>query len=402
MIYFSNLSLVNFRNYEQLDLTLEPGMVLIEGANGQGKSNIIEALNLISIGKSLRTSTENELVRWQKPSTIDTYTTLSATVEQNSGPQKIQIAFKIPSSNTNVPEDIEMESYRSSRISQKFYKINGVSTQPYQLVGKVPTVTFTSQNLDIVLGNPSDRRRYLDILISQFDRNYLKAVQQYRHTVIQRNHLLRAIAENRSNILELEFWDKSLIEHGQYIMIARSKAIKSLSPTVNRVYRDLSNNKETLELSYEPNIDPSNKFSDSVCGEIFMEKISINRNRDLTQKHTTTGPHRDEMSVTLQGMSAAKYASRGQIRTAVLSLKLAEAIKIEQERDQMPVLLLDDFLSELDKKRRDQLFEHISKYHQSFTTTADLETIDRSHLPRMSRFTVRLGEITRGTHLTES
>ena len=396
MIYFSNLNLVNFRNYEQLDLAFEPGMVLIEGTNGQGKSNIIEALNLISLGKSLRTSSDNELVRWQNPSIIDTYTTLSATAQQTSSSLKIQIAFKIPPNNATVREGMKTENYRSAnRISQKFYKINGASTQPYQLVGKIPTVTFTSQNLDIILGSPSDRRRYLDILISQFDSNYLRSVQKYHHTVVQRNHLLRAIAENRSTISELDFWDRSLIQHGQYIMIARSKAIESLSSTVNRIYKDLSNNKEILKLTYESNIDPSDKFNESVCGELFMEKISLNRNRDLIQKHTTTGPHRDEMSVTLQGMSAAKYASRGQIRTAILSLKLAEAIKIEEESDQMPILLLDDFLSELDKKRRAQLFEHISRYHQSFTTTADLESIDQSLLPSMTHFTVRSGEFSR-------
>ena len=152
---------------------------------------------------------------------------------------------------------------------------------------------------------------------------------------------------------------------------------------------------EILHLSYEPNIDASDKFNESVCGELFMETLSLNRNRDLIQKHTTTGPHRDEMSVTLQGMSAAKYASRGQIRTAILSLKLAEAIKIEEESDQMPILLLDDFLSELDKKRRAQLFEHISRYHQSFTTTADLESIDQSLLPHMTHFKVRSGEFSR-------
>ena len=204
MIYFSNLNLVNFRNYEQLDLAFEPGMVLIEGTNGQGKSNIIEALNLISLGKSLRTSSDNELVRWQNPSIIDTYTTLSATAQQTSSSLKIQIAFKIPPNNATVQEGMKTENYRSAnRISQKFYKINGASTQPYQLVGKIPTVTFTSQNLDIILGSPSDRRRYLDILISQFDSNYLRSVQKYHHTVVQRNHLLRAIAENRSNISEL-------------------------------------------------------------------------------------------------------------------------------------------------------------------------------------------------------
>tara|TARA_B100001750_G_scaffold32718_1_gene22630 strand:+ start:767 stop:1960 length:1194 start_codon:yes stop_codon:yes gene_type:complete len=396
LIYFSNLNLVNFRNYEQLDLAFEPGMVLIEGTNGQGKSNIIEALNLISLGKSLRTSSDNELVRWQNPSIIDTYTTLSATAQQTSSSLKIQIAFKIPPNNATVQEGMKTENYRSAnRISQKFYKINGASAQPYQLVGKIPTVTFTSQNLDIILGSPSDRRRYLDILISQFDSNYLRSVQKYHHTVVQRNHLLRAIAENRSTISELDFWDKSLIQHGQYIMIARSKAIESLSSTVNKIYKDLSNNKEILHLSYEPNIDPSDKFNESVCGELFMETLSLNRNRDLIQKHTTTGPHRDEMSVTLQGMSAAKYASRGQIRTAILSLKLAEAIKIEEESDQMPILLLDDFLSELDKKRRAQLFEHISRYHQSFTTTADLESIDQSLLPHMTHLKVRSGEFSR-------
>ncbi len=381
--------MTNFRSYELLDLDFGPGMVIIEGANGQGKSNLVEALYLLAIAKSLRASSERELARWQPPTGMETYTQVTAAVERGSSPVRVQIDFRcLPQE-----EDSEPGLPAPAGAVQKYVKVNGAPRRASDLVGEVLAVIFTAQDLDLVFGSPSVRRRYLDILISQFDRRYLRAVQRYQRVVTQRNHLLKAIGDRRARLDELAFWDDELVAAGGYIMAVRAGTIASLSALAEGLYRELSDGGEDCELVYASSVDAPNGAGEEAYAAGLREALEQSRGREVAQGHTVSGPHRDDLMVKIRGMPAGQYASRGQSRTVALAMKLAEAANLHNEGGDDPILLLDDALSELDARRRGRVMERVAGYHQSFVTTADLAALEWARSPRMTRYTVRAGAV---------
>ena len=368
-------------------------MVTLEGANGQGKSNLIEALYLLAIAKSLRAATERELARWQPPSETETYTQVMATVERDSGPARVQVDFRCSPPDENDGNRLGQDAPSPPSAVQKYVRVNGAPRRASDLVGEVLAVLFTAQDMDLVFGSPSVRRRYLDILISQFDRRYLRASQRYQRILTQRNHLLKAIADRRSGPGELTFWDDQIVEAGSCIMAARAAAVAALSALAEGLYRDLSGGEERCELVYAPSIDAPRDASEEVCAEVIRRALAESRDREVAQGHTVSGPHRDDLQVNLGGMPAGQYASRGQSRTAVLAMKLAEASNLRDAGGHTPILLLDDVLSELDPHRRGRVLEQVTAYQQSFITTADPGAIEEVYLSGMTRFAVRDGVV---------
>ncbi len=243
-IYISHLSLVNFRNYERLELDFQPGIVLLEGENGQGKSNLLEAIYLLSIAKSPRASADRELIR-RYPTEDEIYSRVSANVERQGDPLRVQIDFR--STPVAIENDEAGQSTRGGAegISvQKYFRVNGVPRRASTLVGQLNTVMFSAEDLELVHGSPTIRRRYLDILISQLDPQYLRGLQRYHRVVYQRNHLLKMVKEGQSGRDELAFWDDELIKEGKYIMAQRLLTIQALSEVAAPIHQELSGNGE--------------------------------------------------------------------------------------------------------------------------------------------------------------
>jgi DNA replication and repair protein RecF len=367
-------------------------MVLIQGANGQGKSNLIEALYMLAIAKSLRASTDKELVRHQSLNG-DSHAQVSAAVQRRSGQTRVQVDFKVGNAGSQDELDVSEQTLIEAITVQKLVRVNGAPRRASELVGEVNAVVFSAQDLELVFGSPSTRRRYLDILISQLDRQYLRSVQRYQKVVSQRNHLLKLIRDGRSGAGELEFWDDELVESGKYIMFRRASVIETLSEMIAALYGDLSGDGESLRLAYRPGIQAPTEHGEEEFGDALKTALVATRPRELAQGHTVSGPHRDDAVVMLGGIPAGPYASRGQSRTAVLALKLAEASILREERDDEPILLLDDVLSELDEGRRAQVLNLATQYQQCFITSADPALVEGRYLSQMARFAVRDGGI---------
>ena len=384
-IYISRISLTNFRNYERLELDLQPGMTLFEGENGAGKSNLLEAMYMLAVARSPRASSDRELVR-RRNGEGEFYTQVAADVERRDDSVNLQINFR----STTEPS---AATARQTMSVQKYFRVNGAPRRASALIGHLNAVMFSAEDLEIVYGSPSVRRRYLNILISQTDREYLGAIQRYERVVRQRNHLLRQIRDGAARVNELAFWDGELVKEGRQIVAQRLATVRMLSDGASPMYEGLSGGSERLALSYRPNVPLGNDVSGDGIAEALREKLAERRRQELARGMTVTGPHRDDLALTLDEMDAAAFASRGQTRTAVLALKLAEAAYLRERRGREPVILLDDVLSELDAARREQVLEHATEYHQALITTADADII-AAQLPHgTARFGVHEGEV---------
>ena len=389
---------MNFRNYEQLELDLKPGMVLFQGDNGQGKSNLLEAIYMLAVAKSARASTDRELVRRQ-PVDEETYSRISAIVDRVAEPKEDRddssLRLQIDFSSTPIPLEDGSENLGSiGGISvQKYIRVNGVPRRASYLVGQLNAVMFTADDLELVYGSPAIRRRYMDILISQLDQQYLRTLQRYQRVLTQRNSLLKAIREGRSHEGELAFWDEQLVSEGEYIIGQRRLCIQELSEMAAPIQQGLSGNGDPFQIIYQPNVSLNDCADQRAIGESIQASLLERRRRELAQGVTVTGPHRDDLVMLLGGMDVEAYASRGQSRTVVLAMKLAEAGYLKARRGQEPILLLDDVLSEVDTQRREHVLDQASQYQQSFLTTADVGNIDQHHLSAMTRYAVKSGTV---------
>jgi DNA replication and repair protein RecF len=252
---------------------------------------------------------------------------------------------------------------------------------------------FGAEDLELVYGTPSIRRRYLDILISQLDDRYLRSLQRYHKILAQRNHLLKRIRHRSASPDELQFWDVELIAEASFIIEQRANTLASLNDIVAPLHSELAGADDMLELVYRPSIDIPQEVTVDVAAEILTEGLADERSREIAQGFTILGPHRDDVEPQIAGMQASAYASRGQVRTVVLAMKLAEAEHLKRRRGQEPVLLLDDVLSELDSGRRDLVLDKAATYQQCFITTAEPDIIRPERLSQMHRFDVKLGSV---------
>ena len=378
-MYISHLRLTNFRNFAGLSLELPPGLVVLSGANAQGKTNLLEAAYLLAIAKSYRTNVERELITWASQKTPETagaagieQTFVDGEVERRDDKVRVIVGLRAESSQG-----------AGGFLVNKRIKVNGVSTPASGLVGWVNAVLFTASDIELVHGSPSQRRRFLDILLSQVDRGYLRTLQRYQRVLTQRNHLLRLIREGRASGEELSFWNRELVGEGVSLIDHRSDAIDRLAPLTAHAYRALSKGEE-LSLKFRP----------SLSSAQFEQSLVERRNEEIRAGMTLAGPHRDDLEIQLNSMPAGTYSSRGQARSIALGLRLAEAVFLKERRGDEPVLLLDDVLSELDSYRRQSVLEEAAGYQQALVTTAEPALIGESPARNSSLFHVTSGNVT--------
>lgn len=330
-----SLELKNYRNYETLHLELEAGTNIFYGDNAQGKTNILEALYVCATTKSHRASKDKELIRF--------------------GETEAHIRVKL--SKKDVPHKIDMHL---KKHRAKGAAIDGIPIhKSSELFGMLNIIFFSPEDLGIIKNGPAERRRFLNLELCQLDKIYFYNLTRYNKIIQQRNNLLKQLAFREDLQETLEIWDDQLIKYGIEIINRRQEFLEMLNDIIFSIHNKLTGGKEEMVLAYEKNIEPNE----------FKKQLQAKRTVDKKQCSTTTGPHRDDISFLVNGIDIRKYGSQGQQRTAALSLKMAEIELVKRVIRDMPILLLDDVLSELDTNRKNFLLGSIEGVQTLITCT---------------------------------
>jgi DNA replication and repair protein RecF len=414
-----HLSLTNFRNYVRLELDLPGHTFLLQGDNAQGKTNLLEAIYYLATTRSPYAGAEHELVNWLAENQDLPHARLVAQVWKGDSSLRIEITLvRTHSSRANGPvlSPSALGLGTKGPRYRKHIKVNGVNKRAMDLIGQVNVVLFLPEDIVLVAGSPSGRRRYLDAALCQIDPRYCRILQKYNRVLTQRNHLLRILREREGNLDQLLFWDRSLVENGTYLVARRQEVIDELDRLAQAIHLELTGQKERLRLRYEPSFDlsrpPPPEYQLSLeldlpsepgihqlgvnlsqVAEAFRAQLREIRGREILQGMSLIGPHRDDLRFLVGGIDLTTYGSRGQQRTAALALKLAEVKLIGQEVGEPPILLLDDVMSELDDARRGYLMRMIDGAQQAILTTTDLRAYSTEFLAGVTLLRVREGRI---------
>ncbi|MBI4218799.1 MAG: DNA replication/repair protein RecF [Chloroflexi bacterium] len=391
-MHLAKLTLLNFRNFRNITIELQPGLTVIQGANGHGKSNLLEAAFLLSVAKSPRATADRDLVNWGTAAEGGHAQVLGYARQAESTVQ-VQIDFEVRS--PSVPTGPATDG--GSPALRKSLRVDGIPRTASEFVGTLNVVAFAAEDIGLVGGPPSERRKYLDILISQTDGAYLRALQRYNRVITQRNHLLRLVRERRARTDELDFWDERLAAEGAAIIDRRRRAIERLTAFAVPAHQELAGVGQRLGFEYLPKLGaenlPVSAAATRELAEMLARAAASLRGREIGQAQTVIGPHRDELLITLGDRLAGTFASRGQARTIALSMRLAEAGFVEEGTARKPVLALDDVLSELDEDRRSRVLGAASRFDQTILSTTDLGAVGGRFLAGATCLTVRSGEV---------
>jgi len=337
-MYIKKVKLENFRNYDNLEVEFKKDFNLIYGNNAQGKTNILEAIYLSAIGKSFQTNKDSEMIKIGKEKA------------------KVEIEYETKDREGKITVEI---------ADKKTFFINGIKQKKISdIIGKINIVLFYPDNIDIIKGGPAERRRFLDIMISQLKPNYIHILNKYLKTLDQRNAYLKQIKFDNKSKDMLEIWDESLSQLSYQIYTYRSEYIQKIKEKIKVVHNKITNcgqQDEKIEISF---------ISSGKSQKDFYENLLKNRENDIRKGYTSTGSHRDDFDIYINDKKVNVYGSQGQQRTSVLSLKLTELNIIQDEIEEPPILLLDDFMSELDENRRNNLTNAIEN-NQVFITCTD-------------------------------
>ena len=337
-----SVQLKNFRNYTLENVVFKNGLNILEGKNAQGKTNLLEAVFLCAIGKSPRTNKEKDLLKW------------------NETVGKVTIEF----SKLNGNKKIELYLFSNQN---KAIKINGVPIKKLgELMGELNAIYFSPDELKLVKESPDERRRFMDIDLSQFNKNYFYALSKYNKILNQRNKLLKS--GNIQSIKEtISIWNEQLSEQACYIILKRLELIEKLKVFAEKAHYYLTDNQEQMVLSYVGLTDTDK----DVLKQKLLNLYENSLEKDLNLGYTSVGPHRDDIKIMVNNIDVRHFGSQGQQRSCALSLKLAELEIFKSNLGEYPVLLLDDVLSELDEFRREKLLKIINNFQTILTCTED-------------------------------
>ncbi|MFZ2486600.1 MAG: DNA replication/repair protein RecF [Anaerolineae bacterium] len=380
-MYLSHLSLTNFRNFNRLELSLQPGITLLQGLNAQGKTSFLEAVAYLSTARSLLAGVERELVHWLAWEEPLPFARLVGELAGDTRRHKIEITLLQSSKGSN-----------GTPYLRKEVRVNGVTRRALDLVGQMPTVLFLPQDVELIAGSPSVRRRYMDIALCQMQPDYCRALSAYNKILDQRNALLKALRDNGGPRDQLDFWDEQLVENGSLLAARRAAFLADLEMEANERQQALTEGRERLHVRYLPALEPNGSDDELnggdattlreptplylagdwvAIGAAFYDMLARMRPREVAAGMSLIGPHRDDVQFVAQGRDLRTYGSRGQQRTAALSVKLAEVTIMRRALGAPPLLLLDDVMSELDGKRRALLLDALSDVQQALVTTTD-------------------------------
>ena len=336
-MYIEKIKLQNFRNYKELELNLNKNINIIYGDNAQGKTNILEAIFLCSFGKSFRTNKEKEMIKFN---------------EENLN---VEVFYQKKDRDGKIKIEIG---------SKKQVSLNGIKIKKLsELLGNINIVIFTPDDINILRNGPENRRKFLDIMIGQLRPNYVYNLNMYLNTIKQRNNYLRQIREEQKDENMLEIWDEKLADYATKICKYRTDYINNINKKIKNIHKEITNNKEEIDIKY---------ISECQDKNTYLNLLKQRRKLDIIKGYTTKGIHRDDFSVFINNKELNIYGSQGQHRTAILSLKISELQIIKDEIGEYPILLLDDFMSELDNNRRKNLLKYMKDAQVIITCTEKL------------------------------
>lgn len=362
------LVLKNFRNYETFDQTFDRQVIIFRGANAQGKTNVLEALYMLSIAKSHRTNRDRDCIRWGAP-----FAVMKATVERKSDRHRLEV-----------------------QLSPKGKKVkrNGVEQRRLSdYLGTLNAVMFAPEDLSIVKGRPEMRRRFLDMSISQVTPTYVHHLSRYNKVLAQRNHLLKSMWQTKAASPLLDVLNEQLVTAGVHVLLKRVEFIRKIESWAQDIQAHITNGHERLQLSYRTFVDDIEQKDESALREEYYALLKSREAKERERGSTLIGPHRDDVTFTVNDIDVQTFGSQGQQRTTALSLKLAEIELVYEVIGEYPILLLDDVLSELDVTRQTHLIHSIRGKVQTFVTTTSTDGIDERTLRDASVYDVERGNV---------
>jgi DNA replication and repair protein RecF len=397
-MYLKHLSLTNYRAFARLDLDVPKGTLLIVGGNAQGKTSLLESVFFLATFTSFQASQDRQLISFLAQDESLAVCRIVADIERGGNSTRIEARLIL-----------EKNQNGNARFRKEIL-VDGVKKSIQEALGYFTAVIFLPQMTRIIEDGPEERRKFLNLVLSQAVPGYAATLSEYAQVVSQRNALLKLIHERSTDLQQLDFWDEMLAERGAVLIHARRHAIKAIEGFATRIHHQLTNTREILRLEYQPAYNPfvqsgdqyrlpmqaEAEQSDISQDEIqsgFVKQLRAIRSDEIARGVTTIGPHRDEMRVLSNGVDLGVYGSRGQIRTALLSLKMAEVNWLYEKTGQWPVLLLDEIMAELDAQRRTDLMSYIQQFEQVFVSTTDLDTFSTEFVTGNTVWRVQQGII---------
>jgi len=407
-MFIRRLELYNYRNYARLEIDLPARIHLLVGDNAQGKTNLLEAITYLATTRSPLAGHDRELIRWQSDAEdVIPNAQLALDYVRRGETHRLEASL--------VNEPVE-NGVPGQYVFRRQLRHDGVSRRAMDIVGKLNVVLFLPRDILLVSGSPGERRRYLDVLLCQLDPDYCRTLSAYNRVMTQRNALLHRIREGGAHRGELAYWDAQLARLGAYVIARRIWAVQRLSPLVMRTQWALTGGAEMLQLRYVHTLAEADGFDEltaqlanpdlgweaahPVVAEAlaWLEKAFVHslhsRQRDETNRAATlVGPHRDDLRFILDEHDATVFGSRGQQRTAALALKLSEVALMRESVGEMPVLLLDDVLSELDRERGRYVLEQLSEAEQVLVTTTTLDHVPTAFARKAQIWRIQAGTV---------
>jgi DNA replication and repair protein RecF len=398
-MYLTHLALTNFRNFSRLDIDVPKGSLVLVGDNAQGKTSLLEAVYFLSTFTSFQANHDRQLINFlilKEPLAVGR---IVADYRRDDRSHRLEVRI-IKENNT---------SNGGARVRKEIL-LDGARQKANEVIGHFNAVLFLPQMLQIVEGAPADRRRYLNLTLSQAVPDYAAHLSLYHKAITQRNALLKQLNERGGDLDQLVYWEKQIATDGAGIIQARMLAIQEIEAIAAMIHLELTRGTERLRMNYRPAYDPlpktpgqmemnlgaqvdRSKLTPEMILEGFQKALVETRGEEIARGQTIIGPHRDEINFLANGIDLGIYGSRGQIRTTMLSLKMAEIVWLKSKTGQWPVLLLDEVLAELDPQRRADLLTRMAESEQVLLTTTDLDLFTSEFIQKAWLWQVSKGRV---------
>jgi DNA replication and repair protein RecF len=394
----TSISLTNFRIFNRLEAELPRRILLLIGENAQGKTSFLEAIYYFSTLDSFNATNDRQLINFTALKDSLPVARLVAGIQRKDGDHRLEIRLILDAGVNG-----------SGRLRKEFL-VDGVKRNQQNIIGQFNSVIFLPQMMRILEGGPEERRKFLDNVLSQAYQDYANAINEYGTAITQRNALLKQLAERGGDFEQLNYWDEMITSRGALIIHSRIRAIREMEKLAALEHKSLTNELESLQLVYQPAYDPyphpQNQLKLNIASTLnrveisleelktgFSKRLKESRKEEIARGTTTIGPHRDELRVFSNGIDLGIYGSRGQIRSTIMSLKLAELKWLKEKTSEWPVLLLDETLAELDHQHRMDLQKKLVDCEQVILTTTDKHLFSDEFSKNCAIWTVKSGKI---------
>lgn len=362
-MHLKQIQLNQFRNISDLNIDFSKQINIIYGKNGQGKTSLLEAVYLLAITKSFRTKADKIIVQHLK--------------------EYLQVTGQF---DTDQQDSFSIRVYFSSEEGKHVFLNNNKVAKFSALIGRVPVTLLSLEDMELTYGLPQNRRKFIDILLSQISPVYLSALQSYKKILAHRNRLLSLIAELKEKKKALFPWDEQLLKHGTDIIWHRQQFVEYANQKISKYYQRIARNNEALNIKYKTNLElSSGQITTTEIENKFRHKLAESQEADILRQNTLSGPHRDDLVFYKDGYVLKSFGSQGENKTLLIAIKLIESEYLKEKTSENPILLMDDIFGELDDIRIANLLEAVQEFGQTFITTNSREKFEQLK-PDMAQF----------------